>query len=354
MSTSAKVVVQIEADGPLRIEEIRLPDPGPHQVLVRVLASGLCQSQIFWMHQPRQHAMLFGHEGYGIAARVGRDVTGLREGDHVIVTWLPREDARTPDVPILELGTGQKAKAPNVFTWADYTLVDELFVRILPASVRDDVVSIVGCAVITGAGAVLNAASVKPGDTVAVFGLGGVGLSAVAAASIAGAERVIAVDLRDAKLELARHFGATDVVNASHADPIAAIQRLLPGRRGGGPGADIALDCVGLTETTHQALAVTRPGRLGVCRGGCCVVVGVPKNKIEIDLFNLMATEKTLLGTMAGSCRQDQIDMFIEWFQSGRLDLRAMVTDRFPLEEIAPAMAALARGDITGRALVTM
>jgi len=161
-------------------------------------------------------------------------------------------------------------------------------------------------------------------------------------------------NLRDTKLDLARHFGATDVVNASQADPVAAIHRLLPGRRGGGPGADLALDCVGLTETTHQALAATRAGKLGLCRGGCCVVVGVPKKNIEIDLFSLMATEKTLLGTMAGSCRQDQIDMFIEWFQDGRLDLRAMVTDRFPLDRIAPAVAALARGDITGRALVTL
>ncbi len=356
MATSAKAVVQIEQDGPLQIEEIRIPDPGPHQVLVRVLASGLCQSQIFWMHQPRQHGMLFGHEGYGVVARVGRDVTGLREGDHVIVTWLPREDgeARTPEVPIFHLSSKQTAKAPNVFTWADYSLVDELYVRPLPDTAREDVVSIVGCAVITGAGAVLNAASVKRGDTVAVFGLGGVGLSAVAAASVAGAERVVAIDLRDAKLELARHFGATDVVNASHADPVAAIHALLPGRCGCGPGAHVALDCVGLTETTQQALAATRAGKLGAQRGGRCVVVGVPKNKLEIDLFNLMATEKTLLGTMAGSCRQDQIDMFVEWFQSGRLDLRAMVTDQFRLDQIGPAVDALARGDITGRALVTM
>ena len=212
-------------------------------------------------------------------------------------------------------------------------------------------VSIVGCAVITGAGAVLNAGSIKPDDTVAVFGLGEVGLSAVA--RIAGAERIVAVDLRNAKLDLARHFGATDVVNASQADPVAAIHRLLPRRRGS-LGVDLALDYVGLTETTHQALAVTRAGKLGLCRGGCCVVVGVPKRNIEIDLFSLMPTEKTLLGTMAGSCRQDQIDMFIEWFQDGRLDLRAMITDRFPLDQIAPAVAALARGDITRRALVTL
>ena len=322
MSTLAKVVLQIEPDGPLRIEDIRLPDPGPHQVMVRILASGLCQSQVFWMHQPRQHAMLFGHEGCGIAARVGCDVTALREGDPVLVTWLPRidSDARSPDVPVLEFGANQTAKSPNVFTWADYTLVDELFIRLVPASACEDVVSIVACAVLTGAGAVLNAGSVKQGDTVAVFGLGGVGLSAVAASRIGGAERIVAVDLRDTKLDLARHFGVTDVVNASQADPMAA----------------------------------TRAGKLGLCRGGCCVVVGVPKKNIEIDLFSLMATEKTLLGTMAGSCRQDQIDMFIEWFQGGRLDLRAMVTDRFPLDQIAPAVAALAGGDITGRALVTL
>lgn len=353
MPTLAKVVLQIDQNGPLQVEQIQIPDPTPHCVLVRVLASGICNSQLFWMHQPREHGMLFGHEGYGIVAKTGSAVSGLREGDHVLVTWLPRDSERAAEVPILQLSSTQTLKGPNVFTWAEYCLVDELYVRPLPDTVREDVVSIVGCAVITGGGAALNAGAVKPGDTVAVFGLGGVGLSAVAAAAIGGAGRIVAVDLRAEKLALARHFGATDVVNARLDDPVATIHRLLPGRNGGRSGVDITLDCVGLTETTQQALAATRAGKLGVHRGGCCVIVGVPKKSMEIDLFNLMATEKTLLGTMAGSCRQEHIDMFIDWYRDGRLDLQAMVTDRFPLEQIVVAVEALSRGDITGRALVT-
>jgi len=356
MTITTRAVLQIEQDGPLTVDALRLPDPGPNQVIVRMVASGVCNSQIFWMHQPRQHGMLFGHEGYGVVAQTGRDVPGLREGDHVIVTWLPRMAGvtRAPDVPIFDLPGGRTAKAPNVFTWADHALVDELYVRKVPDRAHQDVVSVIGCAVITGAGAVLNTGAVRKGETVAVIGMGGVGLSAIAAASVAGAGRVIAVDLRDAKLDLARKFGATDVVNGSNSDPVVAIHALLPGRCGCGAGADMALDCVGLTQTTLQALGATRAGRLGQERGGRCVVVGVPKKPLEFDLFGMMAAEKTMLGSMAGSCRQDHIDMFVDWYLDGRLDLQTLVTDRYPLEQIANVVGALGRGDILGRALVTM
>ena len=353
MTTSARAVLQIEQDGPLQVEELRIPDPSGHQVLVRILASGICNSQIFWMHQPRQHGMLFGHEGYGVVAKAGPSA-GLREGEYVIVTWVPRPDSRVPDVPVFDMGGGRTVKAPNVFTWADYCLVDELYVRPVSDRAREDVVSVIGCAVITGAGAVLNSAAVQKNDRVAVFGLGGVGLSAVAAASVAGAERVVAVDLRDDKLEFAKKFGATDGVNASQTDAVAAIHALLPGRCGCNPGADIALDCIGLTQTTLQAIGAARAGKLGQHRGGKAVVVGVPKKTCELDLFALMATEKTLLGSMAGSCRQDHIDMFVDWFLDGRLDLRTMVTDRFRIEDIGPAVDKLGRGEIMGRSLIVM
>lgn len=354
MSTRSRIVVQDEADGPLRIAEVRQPAPGPHHVLVRIISSGVCQSQIFWMHQNRQAPMLFGHEGYGIAAAVGAGVSGIKEGDHVLVTWVPRLDpaGRAPEKGTAPLDGTVQAISPNVYTWADYTVVDELYVRVLPASAHRDVVAIVACAVLTGAGAVINAAGVQPGSEVAVFGAGGVGLSAIAAASIAGAARIVAVDIADEKLDLARRFGATDAVNARRDDPAAAIHRLCPPRCGCGSGADVSFDCVGSPETTLQGLESVRSGILGASRGGTCVVVGVAKQPVTLDLFKLMATEKTLLGSLGGSCRQDQMDIFIEWFVGGQLDLDTLVTDRFDLGSIDTAVGRLARGEIMGRALV--
>ena len=355
MATKSRVVVQVEMDGPLELCDATLPDPGPCQVLVRVLASGLCQSQVFWMHQPRLAPMLFGHEGYGVVVKTGSGVTGLRDGDYVLLTWLPRIDpaGRVPAKGVALLDDGRNAVSPNVYTWADHAILDELYVRPLPPAARTDAVSVVGCAVLTGAGAVINAGQVKPGDRVVVIGTGGVGLSAVAAAAIAGAERVVAVDLSDEKLALARSFGATDVINARGGDPAAAIHALFPGRCGCAPGADVALDCVGLPDTTRQGLDSVRAGVLGAGRGGACVVVGIAKKPAEIDLFKLMFMQKTLLGSLAGSCRQDQIDVFVDWFINGKLDLEALVTERHRLANIADAVDRLARGEITGRALVT-
>lgn len=356
MPQEARIVVQNQKDGPLEIRELVLPDPGSTQVLVKMIASGVCQSQIFWMHQPRQNPVLFGHEGYGVVTGVGKSVTGIREGDYVLVTWVPRpaHDGRPVEVSTVALSDTVIARAPNVYTWADYTLVDELYVRTLGLRNHNELVSVVGCAVITGAGAVLNAARVNKENSVAVFGAGGVGLSAIAAARIVGAERIVGVDIASSKLDLARRFGATDVIDATREDPVAAIHKLLPGDCGCCSGVDFAFDCVGFSKTTTQALDSTRAGRLGVERGGTCVVVGVPKTPLEVDAFGLMMKEKTILGTVAGSCRQEHIDLFLDWYRDGLFDLEALVTDRYRFEDIAIAADDLSNGRVDGRAIVLM
>lgn len=353
MPQNAKVVMQSDKDGPLEIRDVELPDPQPHQVAVRMLATGICQSQIFWMHQPREAPVLFGHEGYGIATQVGSEVEGVREGDHVMVTWLPRYDAsgRKPEVATIELPDGQVARSPNVYTWATHVVADGLYVRSLAGKKHNEVVSVVGCAVITGAGSVLNSVKLEQDDTVAVWGAGGVGLSAIAAAKVAGASRIVAVDIIDEKLELARKFGATDLVNSRKMDPAKAIHELLPGGQCSCSGVDYAFDCVGFNETTTQAFDAARSGTIGRERGGTAVIVGIPKAKLELDTVAMMMQEKDLKGALAGSCKQEDIDMFLDWYQAGKLDLDLLITNRYSFNSIAEGVDALERGQVQGRAI---
>lgn len=351
--TFAKVVVQFERDGPLEFVGVELPAPAPHQVLVRVLATGLCQSQIFSMHSPRTGPVLLGHEGYGVAAAVGSAVKGIREGDAVLVTWVPRKDpaGRAPEASTLALEGGVVALSRDVYTWADHCIADELYVRPIQGRQHDALMSVIGCAVITGAGSVMNAAAMQKGESVAVFGVGGVGLSAVIAARVLGARQIVAVDVADDKLDFARRFGATDVVNSLQQDPVDTIMRLAPSRCGCHPGVDVAVDCVAHPQVTRQALGALRAGRLGMERGGRCVLVGLPKQAVEVDAMSLLVQEKSLIGALGGSTAQEKLDDYIDWYRDGLLDLEALVTDRYRFDEIPKGADALARGQVKGRAI---
>lgn len=353
MAQAARIVVQYNKEGPLEFVSVQLPDPSPHQVMVKVLATGLCQSQIYWMHQPRSAPMLFGHEGYGVVTDVGSAVQGIRAGDMVLVTWVPRQanDGRVPEVATVQLNDQRVARSPNVYTWADYCLADELYVRPISGQHHDPLMCIIGCAVITGAGSVISAAQTRQGESVAVFGVGGVGLSAVAAAKVIQAERIVAVDLDPRKLALAQKFGATDIVNSKQEDPAEAIMKMKPLRCGCHAGVDVAIDCVAIPQVTQQVIASLRPGRLGIERGGRAVLVGIPKQSMSIDPLDMLMKEKSLLGALGGSCRQEQIDEFIDWYRDGWLDLAALVTDRFHFEDIPAGAQALEAGLIEGRAI---
>ncbi len=216
---------------PLTIDELEIPDPRPDQVIVKLFSSGVCHSQLHQMQNPDMaRPLVLGHEGTGVVTHVGRDVTHLKEGDHAIVTWVPRTPVRGRTAPA-QSGATYREEPVNghVYTWGEDALVPaDYVVRIDPAD-PTDLSCIVGCAVLTGAGAVLNTAQVRPGDSVAVFGVGGVGLSAVRMAAILEAAPIIAVDLKDDKLELAKEFGATHLVNATQTDPVAAIQEISNG-----------------------------------------------------------------------------------------------------------------------------
>jgi Zn-dependent alcohol dehydrogenase len=362
MGTPARVVVLPREMKPLRVEEITLPDPGPSQVVVKQFASGVCHSQLHQMHTPRTTPVILGHEATGVVLKKGSRVRHVKEGDTVLVTWVPRAAGRAKEAPMaatLKTSEGV-AQSQNVFTWADHTIADQQFIVKADPKIKKDVTSIIGCAVMTGAGAVIHSAGVKPGQSVAIFGVGGVGLSAVVGARMAKAKPIIAVDLDDKKLEFAKKFGATHTINASKVDPIAAIHALTPHKgeytilRNASSGVDFAFDCIGIRKTMEQIVPAVRAGRFGVSQGGTAVLVGVPQTNVELNALDMLITEKKFIGSLGGSCAPDRdFPMFLDWHKKKKLDLEAMVTARYPIEKINEATTALEQGKISGRAILT-
>ena len=171
MPTDARVVVCPAGPGPLQIQDISLPDPGPYQVVVKQFASGICHSQLHQMHGPRQAPTVLGHESTGVVIAAGREVSHVSEGDHVMVTWVPRDPnaTRKPDPVSLQLDDGSIARSQGVFTWADTTIADEQFIVALPKDAPVDVTAIIGCAVMTGSGAVYHTAAVNEGESLSLI-----------------------------------------------------------------------------------------------------------------------------------------------------------------------------------------
>ena len=352
MPTDARVVVLPTETAHLRIDAVRLPDPGPYQVVVKQFASGVCHSQLHQMHTPRTEPVVLGHESTGVVVAVGSLVNHVKEGDRVMVTWVPR-DLEHMDHPLstatLTLADGTTAVSQNVFTWASATIADEQFVVKMPNDVPTDVTAIIGCAVMTGAGAVYHTAGVKEKQSVAIFGVGGVGLSAVAGAAAVGADPIIAVDLSDEKLEFARKFGATITVNAGQSDPVARVRELTGG------GADFAFDCIGVKATMEQILPAVRSGEFGGRSGGTAVLVGVPTTTAELNMIDMLIGEKIYKASIGGSCKPDRdFPMFLRWYKEGQLDLDALVTRRFALDQINEATTALQSGQIAGRSILDL
>ena len=344
---------------PLRIEAVELPDPGPTDVVVRQFASGVCHSQLHEIHSPRASDVVLGHESTGEVVAVGSEVSHVTPGDRVFVTWLPRSvqppDRRPAPAQIVQ-SDGTVATSLGVFTWADHTVADEMFIVPLPDDAPTDVTAIVGCAVMTGAGAVMNTAGVTAGSSVAVFGVGGVGCSALAAARALGADPIIAVDLSEEKLEFALRHGATIGVNASECDPVARIHELTP-REGldlmGAPcsGVDFALDCIG--AAVGQVAPSLRNKRWGSDERAVAVLVGIPTTIPEVDIGDLLMHEKHLTGSIGGTSHPEHdFPIFMDWYRQGILDLDSLVTQRFALDEINEAVNALENGRIGGRSIL--
>jgi Zn-dependent alcohol dehydrogenase len=347
--------VHLNYGEPMLIDEIDLPEPGPSQVVVQQYASGVCHSQLHQLHNPDLHRpLVIGHESTGAVIAKGHAVTHVKEGDKVLVTWVRRAlvDGLPPPAPTTVTFRGSQVSlgvggTTGVFTWSESTIADEQFIVKLPDGVATDVTAIIGCAVMTGCGAVLNSAAVRPNDSVAVIGVGGVGLCIVQAAANLGAYPIIGVDLQDEKLEFAKKFGATIGVNAAAEDAVARVQAITNG------GADFAFDAIGVARTTEQILAAVRPGVTGLRDGGTAVLVGVPHgappNLNMRDIFG----GKIFRGAPGGTSRPDRdFPMYVRWFQEGKLPLDLLVSRRYQLEQVNEACSALERGEISGRAII--
>jgi S-(hydroxymethyl)glutathione dehydrogenase/alcohol dehydrogenase len=353
---------------PLRVEDVALDPPRADEVLVRVAAAGVCHSDysVLTGVMPARLPCVLGHEGAGVVEETGAGVTHVRAGDRVVLSWVTQCGqcfyCRAGEPHLCAVGgkINQHFRMPDGSTRLRHDGVElqafsalgalaERVVAPARAVVRIDddfplrTAALVGCAVTTGVGAVLNTAAVKAGSSVAVFGAGGgVGLNAVQGAVLAGAARVIAVDMGAPKLELARAFGATDAVDASAQDPPAAIRELTEGR-----GADYAFEAVGRKASIETAYASVR-------RGGTCVVIGIGSRQEEVALstYFLPVLGKRLVGCWYGSADVHRdVPRFLELHRAGKLKLDELVRRTYALQDVNQAFDDLAQGG-AGRGLV--
>ena len=356
MKTPAAVLVEKGRD--MVIDDIELPDLGPSHVLVKQFATGVCHSQLHELDRPAPTVpLVLGHESTGVVVAHGKDVTHVSEGDHVMVTWVQRNPVSGPrPIPAKVLYRGEEVKygapaAVGTFTWSEQIVVDEQMVVPMAKDMPTDATAPVGCAVMTGVGAAINAAMVRPGQSCAVVGVGGVGLSVVAGCAIAGAYPIIAVDLADDKIEFAKKFGATHGINARNEDPIAKIREMT----GGGitAGVDHAFDAIGAKITIEQVLQMARARRPGEREGGNAIIVGVPHGDPPAPPMAMVFGGKVYRGAPGGCSIPDRdFPMMLRWYKEGRLPLDELVTKRYKLDQINEACLDLRQGKIAGRAIV--
>lgn len=359
MARAGKAVICRELNKPVVVEEITVDPPKRGEVTVKLAACGVCHSDLSATNGTiaLPPPLVLGHEGAGEVIELGEGVTGLAMGDHVVASFihmcgkcrfcvsgrpvlcLEQHKALTTPLEGTPRVKDKSGKPLGIFSgcgvMAEYaTLSVENVVRIEP-KIPLDCAALVGCAVTTGVGAVFNTAKVEPGSTVAVFGCGGVGLNVIQGAAIAGAERVIAIDTMESKLEMARKFGATDTLLAKPGEDVAKALKKMTGL-----GPDYAFECVGvgaLAETAYRAIR----------RGGKAIVVGVarPTDAASFKPMSMVFEEKTLQGSYFGSC-VPRVDFprMLHLYMAGRLKLDELITRRYSIDEAPQAFADLESG----------
>ena len=367
MKTLAAVLYKMERptpyaeSRPLEIQDLELVEPGPGEVLVEISYAGLCHSDLSVINgsRPRVMPMVMGHEASGVVREVGPTVHDLAPGDHVVFSFVPVcghclpcatgrpalcENGAAANTAGTLLAGDRHFKNPEgqelnhhlgVSAFSRYTVAaQESLVKIEP-NVPLEKAALFGCAVMTGVGAVMNTARVEPGTGVAVFGLGGVGLSAVLGARASGAWPIVAVDLLEAKLALAERMGATHTVNAKDGDPVQAIKDLTSG------GVQYAFESVGNERVLVQSYQATQ-------RGGTTITVGLPhpSKKFAVSAVSLVAEERTVKGSYMGSAvPKRDIPRYVALYQAGMLPVDLLHTGTIALDEINAAFDALAKGE---------
>lgn len=355
-----RAAVMYEHNQPVVVEELELDEPKANEVLVRTAASGVCHSDLSVVTGTIYYdaAVVLGHEGAGIIEHVGRDVAGFHPGDHVILSFVSYCGScrmcqmervclcETYDVPrgfqldgtyrlYNSSGDGILQMA-RIATMSEYMVVPQQNLVKIDTHYALEKAALVGCGVTTGVGAVLNTAKVEPGSTVAVIGTGGVGLNAIQGAVLAKAERIIAVDITEKKLNFAKGFGATDVVNAAEGDPVEAVRELTNGL-----GVDYAFEVIGNPKTIVQAYDMVRPA-------GSAVIVGMAHHESEFSIpaQRFVSSEKRLIGSFYGSC-QPRVDMpkLLSLYEEGTLKLDELITRQYRLEQINEAFADMEAGE---------
>jgi S-(hydroxymethyl)glutathione dehydrogenase/alcohol dehydrogenase len=342
------------------VDGLEAGEPGPGQVKVKIAATGVCHSDLSVMNGtiPQPPPVILGHEGAGTVTAVGDGVTNLAEGDHVIIAWSPPcgtcadcVDRNSPHlcqgflmnmaVPKFKLEEGDVFGMAGAGTWAEETIMPWQGAIKIDDDVPLEVASLIGCAVMTGVGAAINTAKVVPGSSVVVFGCGGVGISVIQGARVAGAAEIVAVDLVDDKLETAKQFGATHAVKPDDLDGIK-------GELTAGAGFDYAFEAIGNPVTMRAAFDAVR-------RGGMAVIVGVGRAEqtLELSAFELFYAEKHLVGSYYGSTDvRSDFHRIIRLWRAGRLDLEGMITRTLKIDDINDALGAMERGEVV-RQVVT-
>lgn len=352
----------------LTFEDVELEAPHAGEALVKMAAAGVCHSDLHTYRGELRTTppVVLGHEGAGVVAAVGPGVTRVKPGDRVLISWLPSCGVcptcvagrpslceRFPTTTFASLmpdGTTRHTTRDGMAlkpylssgTMGTYAVIHEHGLVALPDDVPFEIGAILGCAVTTGVGAVLNTAQVTPGSSAAVIGCGGIGLSALLGCKLAGCTPLIAVDVMESKLELARELGATHTVNARQDDPIKAV------RQWARLGPDYAFDSVGSGATINQALQMVRPG-------GTAVVMGMHavKSEVSIPPALLIFPSRRLLGSFAGLSRPlVDLPKLIDLYRAGQLDLDKLVSKRYPLEDLGEAFADMEAGRVARGVLV--
>jgi S-(hydroxymethyl)mycothiol dehydrogenase len=354
MAHEVKGIVAAGKGEPVRVTTVVVPDPGPGEALVSVQACGVCHTDLHYREGGigADFPYLLGHEAAGVVEAVGPDVTGLAPGDFVILNWRAvcgqcRACLRgRPWYCFATHNASQKmtladgtplSPALGIGAFAEKTLVAAGQCTKVDREIKPEVAGLLGCGVMAGLGAALNTAGVGRGDSVAVIGCGGVGNAAILGAALAGARKIIAVDVDDRKLDWARGFGATDTVNSRSADPVAAIRELTEGN-----GADVVIEAVGRPETYKQAFYARD-------LAGTVVLVGVPTPEMQLDLplLDVFGRGGSLKSSWYGDCLPTRdFPMLVDLHLQGRLPLEKFVSETIALDAVEEAFARMQRGEV--------